>query len=122
MLRVRNVEGFNFVPYLPTSPKYSTNKTADLVVLVVEPGVVRHWEGGGDQAHGNLGPQDLRPTLSLFCRNASTDNGSNILCTQLAQESAQCCHGLQQNGWPRTVGSGCYGRLHKKQTYYIVIR
>ena len=25
MLRVRNVEGFNLVPYLPTSPKYSLN-------------------------------------------------------------------------------------------------
>ena len=47
MLRVRNVDGFNLVPYLPTPPKYSTNKTADLVVQVVEPGVVRHWEGGG---------------------------------------------------------------------------
>ncbi len=64
---------------------------------------------GGDHALGNLGPQNLVPTLSLFCRNASTDNGSNILCMQLAQENAQCSHGLQQNGWPSTVG-------------YIVIR
>ena len=43
----------------------------------------------GDQALGNLGPQDLGPKLSLFCRNASTDNGSNILCTQLAQETTE---------------------------------
>ena len=49
---------------------------------VVQPGVVRHWIGGGDHALGKLGPQNLVPALSLFCRNASTDNGSNILCTE----------------------------------------
>jgi hypothetical protein len=34
MLRVRNVEGFNLVPYLPTSPKYSLSYSQSAVLLV----------------------------------------------------------------------------------------
>ncbi len=34
MLRVRNVEGFNSVPYLPTSPKYSLSYSQSAVLLV----------------------------------------------------------------------------------------
>ena len=34
MLRVRNIEGFNLVPYLPTSPKYSLSYSQSAVLLV----------------------------------------------------------------------------------------
>jgi hypothetical protein len=34
MLRVRNVEGFNLVPYLPLSPKYSLSYSQCAVLVV----------------------------------------------------------------------------------------
>ena len=34
MLRVRNVEGFDLVPYFPTSPKYSLSYSRSDVLLV----------------------------------------------------------------------------------------
>jgi len=67
---------------------------------------------GGDHALGNLGPQNLVPTLSLFCRNASTDNGSKMVCTQLAQESA-----LQSRIATEWVAED--GRLHSNQVRWV---
>jgi len=34
MLRVRNIKGFNLVPYLPTSPKYSLSYIRSTYLLV----------------------------------------------------------------------------------------
>jgi len=40
MLRVRNVEGFNLVPYLPTSPEYSLSYSGSTYLLLVSYSIV----------------------------------------------------------------------------------